>query len=143
MDPFTLLLLAAGAYLATRKKTPPPTPTPSGGGDAIKPNDQGPGAPIDVKKDNGGNTSESLKNAKAQKKILTILEKAIKTGNFSQIPLSELNKIDVNKLPSAYIKAEFLKAKTAKINAEKNKNVVVIKNNGPNRATTSGGTSTI
>jgi hypothetical protein len=142
MEPFTLLLLAGGAYLATRKKTP--TPTPSGGGDAIKPNDQGPGAPIDVKKESGGNTSAGSERVEAvQKYVNARIAKALKTSNFSQLSLAELNQINPATLRNQAERDRFLLVRKRAAAIEANKNVVVIKNSGPNKATRSGGPSTI
>ena len=141
MEPFTLLLLAGGAYLATRKKTPPPTPTPSGGGDAYKPNDQGPAAQ-DVKKESGGNTSAGSERVEAvQKYVNARIAKALKTSNFSQLSLAELNQINPATLRNQAERDRFLLIRKIAAAKEANKNDVVIENGGSNNATKNGGSN--
>jgi uncharacterized protein (DUF885 family) len=140
MEPFTLLLLAGGAYLATRKKTP--TPTPSGGGDAYKPNDQGTAAEIDLKKESGGNTSAGSERAEAvQKYVNARIAKALKTSNFSQLSLAELNQINPATLRNQAERDRFLLVRKIAAAKEANKNDVVIENGGSNNATKNGGSN--
>jgi hypothetical protein len=106
MDPFTLLLLAGGAYLATKKK---PTPSPSGGGDAVKPNEQGPGAPLDVKIESGSGSPERLQAVK--RKLTAKISKAIKTSNFGGLTLAELNQINPATLRNQAERDRFLLVK--------------------------------